>query len=201
MKPLLSSSLIVASLGTAVAENSLSPAPTAVAPAPSTMIDIEWMASLAVFGGIGGQVGITPSQTPQLRLSAGAFALTLPQFALDEYADMGWTVADKAGIVEARYSLRPGRGGGFVSANALYQRRTLRNDGATGSALLHQYVVAAAIGYEYFPMTRQGLYIVPGFTLAFRLAEQGTPEVGGMTFSKSRVLPLPTVAIGWRLST
>jgi hypothetical protein len=185
---------LVMSSTVASAESSAEPPAT-----ESTHIDVEWIASLAPLGGVGAKAGTSPGSVPQLRVGLGAFALELPQFGLDDNADMGWTVTDLAGMAEARYSLSPGRGGAFVALDLLYQRRTFELAGTAGSSHVGQYIAAAAIGYEYFPFARHGLFVTANFTLAVRFAETGTPGHAGMAFSEKRVLPLPGVNLGWQL--
>lgn len=194
-KPLIISSIIVA-LGT-VSHAQESPATSAPQPR-ANRATVEWNASMLPFGGVGGSLGFEPAAVPHLRFAVGALAITLPEFGLGENKDMGWSVNDKAVMLEARYYLREQPGGFYAAFMPLYQRRTFSRSDTTSEASVGQYIVATQVGYEWKPFARLGAYITPNFTFAVRVGESGSPVLNGMKFAESRILPLPGVSLGWR---
>jgi hypothetical protein len=151
---------------------------------------------------VGGQIGYKLPDAPQLRLSAGGFWITLPDFFLGKNSGAGWKVTDRATVAEAQWFFHKRRGGVYLGVDALYEHRTLSKDGMdgmAGEAAIDHVIGAIALGYSWFPFATRGLYVTPVFTLAIQLHASGSTTVGSATFAESHVLPLPAVNIGWEL--
>lgn len=128
----------------------------------------------------------------KLRLGVGAVTVQLPGALLGG----GWGLR-MSGLL-GHVSWFPEYQGMYWGAYAGYWRDDWTLAGEASSATVHNVALIPALGYQWFPAGRGGLYVAPWIGLKLWLPLSGSPTVDGRSFPLPSALPLPGLNIGYQ---
>jgi hypothetical protein len=159
---------------------------------PKTRIGFETdPVAIALFHG--GELAATARlpALPHVRLEVALAAHErYPSFIAEAGDNAGWRYGQEFVAINAMYFLSSGRGGLFFGPGANLARQHFTPPGATMANDVTRITLCAAVGYQWFPSTKSGLYIQP-----WALAMINLPPISGSAGSYHEVPVAPAISL------
>ena len=161
----------------------------APADAPRVGVDIEVDPLAYAVGGASIHGGL---HVEHFRFDLGVFSLTLPEGL---HGNPGFIAQGHGFGLKADWFPRQGNTGLHIGAQVDITNQIITEADSGASELYRELATGGRVGYRV--QHRSGFYVNPWVGLLYRTNSPTEIELAGETFTQSRLVPFPTVHIGW----
>ena len=154
-------------------------------------VDIEIDPLAYAIGGASVHVGL---HTGPVRFDLGAFSLKVPEWL---HGNEGFTAQGHGFGLKADLFPRKDHTGFHLGPQLDITHQTVTHDATGESALYREIATGGRVGYRI--QHRSGLYVNPWIGAIYRITSPTEIDLGGETYTQGKVVPFPTVHLGWRL--
>lgn len=154
-------------------------------------VDIEVDPLAYALGGASVHAGL---HVNRVRFDLGVFSLPLPE-AL--HGNEGFHAQGHGFGLKADWFAKDGNKGFHLGAQTDLTHQTVTEETSTESARYRELAVGGRVGWRF--QHRSGLYVNPWLGLIYRTNSPTELQLGGRTFTQSKLMPFPTLHVGWRI--
>jgi hypothetical protein len=178
---------------TAATPDTTADATTTLEPQPERAlgVDIEVDPLAYALGGASVHAGL---HIKRVRLDLGVFSLPVPEAI---HGNEGFHAQGHGFGLKADWFVKEGNKGLHLGVQTDLTHQTVTEEESTETARYRELAVGGRVGYRI--QHKSGLYVDPWVGLAYRTNTPTELELGDRTFTQSKLMPFPTLHVGWRL--